>query len=231
MEPVGIVHSCFSEKFGIPRQPGLVSSACGQIEFSPPFDREEAFVGLEAFSHIWVQFVFHEHHQSDVPRLSVRPPRLGGNKKIGVFASRAPNRPNALGLSVVKLVRIVVNQSKVCLHIQGHDLLEGTPVMDIKPYIPYADVISDATTSFAVAPQKQAWQVIFSTVAQQQLKQCENEHPGLHTLIVEILRYDPRPAYKRDVVGGEYGFMFYNVNVRWRVESKNRVIIYAVNSI
>jgi len=141
--PIGFVQSCFKEKFATPRQPGLADAAKGVIELIPPFNLPESVEGLEDCSHIWLQFVFHEcMNQGWKPK--VRPPRLGGNKKMGVFATRATHRPNALGLSVVKLDGIECTDDQVRLHISGLDLIDGTPILDIKPYIPYSDAIENA---------------------------------------------------------------------------------------
>ena len=146
-DPIGIVHSPFKEKFGIPRQPGLVPEAKARLEVLPPYDRSEAFCGLEDFSHIWVTFVFHEAICTRW-QPTVRPPRLGGNRRIGVFSSRSPFRPNPIGMSVVALEGISNIEGKIELQLAGVDLLDGTPVLDIKPYIPYADSLPDARSGF-----------------------------------------------------------------------------------
>ncbi len=146
-EPVGIIHSCFAEKFAIPRQPLLAPAATATLELLPPFDQPEALEGLEGVSHLWLLFVFHAAGHGS-KHLRVRPPRLGGNQRIGVFASRATHRPNPIGQSVVRLEGIVDGR----LLLSGVDLLDGTPVLDIKPYVPYADAIGDAHNSLAPAP-------------------------------------------------------------------------------
>lgn len=146
IQPIGIVHSCFKEKFAIPRQPALAPAATGEIELFAPYNDPVALEGLEEVSHLWLSFIFHQTlasaHSSinSKPQLRVRPPRLGGNKKVGVFATRSTHRPNALGLSVVKLDGIRNNR----LQISGIDLLNGTPLVDIKPYLPYADNVGTA---------------------------------------------------------------------------------------
>ena len=146
--PIGVIHSCFKEKFGIPRQPGLVPAARAVLELLPPYNRAEAVRGLEGFSHIWVSFVFHAC--LDAPwKPTVRPPRLGGNRRLGVFATRSTHRPNPIGLSAVELERIETGPGRVLLHLKGADLMDGTPVLDIKPYLPYSDVIPGATGGFA----------------------------------------------------------------------------------
>ena len=146
-EPVAVVHSCFAEKFAIPRQPLLAPAATATLELLPPYDQPEALEGLEGVSHLWLLFVFHAAGHGS-KHLRVRPPRLGGNQRIGVFASRATHRPNPIGQSVVRLEGIVDGR----LLLSGVDLLDGTPILDIKPYVPYADAIGDAHNSLAQAP-------------------------------------------------------------------------------
>lgn len=215
LEPIGSVHSCYPEKFGIPKQPGLVSAATAWIELLPPYEREEMFRGIEEFSHIWIVFLFHETINEGW-RPTVRPPRLGGQRRVGVFASRSPHRPNHTGMSVVKLEEVLFSEGRVRLEISGVDLLDGTPVLDIKPYIPYSDSVSDAGCGFTreVIPEVE---VIFSETTEAFCNTYQQESgQNLHQLIVETLRYDPRPASQR-TVGREYGVLLYNVNVRWRV--------------
>ena len=214
-EPIGRIHSCYSEKFGIPKQPGLVTAATGRLELFPSFGREEMVRGLEEFTHIWVIFLFHQT-VAEGWKPMVRPPRLGGQKRVGVFASRSPHRPNHLGMSAVKLEGVEMNEGVVWLTLSGVDLLDGTPVIDIKPYIPYSDSISEAGCGYTreMAPQVA---VRFSQSAdwfctEYQLASGRN----LRELIVQTLRHDPRPASQR-TVGREYGILFWNVNVRWKV--------------
>ncbi len=153
--PIGVVHSCYKTKFGIPRQPGLVTAATGVIEMLPPYNHRDAFRGLEDFSHVWITFVFHLHQRETWSPL-VRPPRLGGNIKMGVFATRSTFRPNNIGLSVVRLACVDTSvPGHVLLHLVslspsaryskpdqvGLDLVDGTPVLDVKPYLPYAGAV------------------------------------------------------------------------------------------
>ncbi len=216
---IGIVHSCFKEKFGIPRQPGLVKSATAIIELLPPYNLIEAVEGLELSSHIWVHFLFHANHRQ-AWKAKVRPPRLGGNASIGVFATRSPIRPNPIGLSVVRLQSIEVLKkdrgSSVKLHIAEHDLLHGTPVLDIKPYIPYADSVPEAVNTFASAKPEQ-YSVEFSVLAQ---AVCASEKAitlQLQPLIIQVLAQDPRPAYQKNDPAKLYGVRLHDWNVRWRV--------------
>ena len=149
LTPIAITRSCFRDKFGVPRQPGLTRFAHADLIIQPPFDREDAFRGLETASHLWLTFQFHEAVRAEW-RPVVRPPRLGGNKKMGVFASRSPFRPNSLGLSVVRNEGLERDaDGRLVLRIRDHDLIDGTPVLDIKPYLPFADSVPGATLGWA----------------------------------------------------------------------------------
>ncbi len=216
--PIGIIQSCFSEKFGIPRQPGLVREARASLQLLPPCDRPETVEGLEAFSHLWIVFVFHATAaQSWKP--TVRPPRLGGNRRVGVFASRTMFRPNPIGLSVVELEAITFVQGSPVLHLAGVDLLDGTPVLDIKPYIPYSDSLPEARAGYAVEPPRQQLMVSFTPEVQQQCRQLSKQYPDLQTLIHKLLQLDPRPAYRKNSsVTKEYGMRLYDFDVKWVVE-------------
>ena len=218
-ETIGIVHSCYSEKFGIPRQPGLIDAAEATLELLPPFNRPEAVKGLEQFSHIWISFIFHGIERQEW-KPTVRPPRLGGNQRIGVFASRSTHRPNPLGLSVVSLAGIECRAGHVVLHLQGADLLDGTPVVDIKPYIPYVDSIPEARAGYAAEPPMAPLQVIFSEESTEVCLREQERYPQLARLIGEILAQDPRPAYQAENdAGREYGVRLYDLNIRFRIES------------
>ncbi len=147
IEPIGIIHTCFEEKFGIPRQPGLIPEATGFIELCAPYDRAECVRGLEGFSHIWLSFIFHGCPEGQWSP-TVRPPRLGGNERVGVFATRSTFRPNAMGLSVVEIDRIEVDPV-VRIYVRGHDLMDQTPIVDIKPYLTWADSLPHATSAWS----------------------------------------------------------------------------------
>ena len=222
--PIGVVHSCFKEKFGIPRQPGLVPAARAVLELLPPYNRAEAVRGLEGFSHIWVSFVFHAClDESRKP--TVRPPRLGGNRRLGVFATRSTHRPNPIGLSAVELERIEAAPGRVLLHLKGADLLDGTPVLDIKPYLPYSDVIPAATGGFAAEAPSALFEVNFSRPA---LERCAAV-PELELLICQILSQDPRPAYygKNDD-RRVFGMKLLDYDVKWEVHG-DTVMVTAID--
>lgn len=225
-QAIGHIHSPFKEKFGIPRQSGLASSASGTLELLPPYDHVDSVRGLERFSHIWVIFVFHKHLDRDWSAL-VRPPRLGGNDKAGVFASRSPYRPNMIGQSVVKLDAIRSESGHANLSISGFDLLDGTPVLDIKPYIPYNDALPGASGGFAPTAPDIVLDVVFSPQAEAQCQQLEGEqHPKLRQLISEVLCLDPRPAYRRAEVSDRvYGIRLYDVDVRFRVDGCHAEVV------
>lgn len=224
--PIAVVESCYKQKFAIPRQSGLVPTGRGRIRFLPEFSCAEAVEGLEQASHIWLQFVFHGidkpsfGQQGDwSPR--VRPPRLGGNQKIGVFASRSTHRPNPIGLSAVKLDKVVIEDKQVSLEVSGLDLLDGTPVLDIKPYIPYADCIESASHGFAEEePEKLS--VCFDSQAEEQLSEIQCGHSiCLKTLIKEVLQQDPRPAY-RQLDDRVYGVRLLNFELNWQYSQRDK---------
>jgi len=225
-QPIGIVHSCFKDKFGVPRQPRLAPASRGSIELLPPFARTEAVRELEQFSHIWVLFVFHSAKRGEW-KPTVRPPRLGGNRRIGVFASRSPERANPIGMSVVKLERIDASGQGVILHISNLDLIEGTPVLDIKPYVPYVDCVDDARAGYAPAAPDARLQVIYSGQAQQQLQQYATQYPELSSLIEQVLQLDPRPAYQNETDSGErlFGIRLYDLDIKWRVENDTVLVV------
>jgi len=214
LDPIGVIHSCFKEKFGIPRQAGLVREAAATLELLPPWDRDDALRGQEGFSQVWILFLFHGVAQQGW-RPMVRPPRLGGNQRVGVFASRSPFRPNPIGLSAVELVSIERQNGRLLLELRGVDFLDGTPVLDVKPYIPYADSIPDARRGFATEAPGSGMEVRFSAQVKRFLRLLE-EGEELKRLITGLLEQDPRPAY---LEGGsqrsEFGMRLFDYNVRW----------------
>lgn len=219
LEPIGILHSPFKEKFGIPRQAGLIQSCSAEIEFYKPYNDINAVKGLEDFTDIWLIFGFH-HNPSYTWRPLVRPPRLGGNKKVGVFASRAPYRPNNLGLSRVELRAIHQKNGKLSLRIACPDIVDGTPIYDIKPYIHYADSNPHAKCGFAPCAPEKKLSVSFTQTALHDLNKLDpRQYPKLKETIIEVLQYDPRPAYKTDSQTTRYAFSLYNLNIVWALDS------------
>lgn len=191
--PIARIHSCFKEKFGIPRQPNLVKDAPATLVFEPEFARPEAVRELSGFSHIWILFVFHQSPPGWQPM--VRPPRLGGNQKVGVFASRSPFRPNPIGMSPVRLKAVEQTAQGPVLHLRGADILDQTPVLDIKPYLPWSDIIQDATGGFAPQAPGSGPKVEFSSPALAQCRERGKKIPNLEALVIQILKNDPRPGY------------------------------------
>lgn len=212
---IGIVHSCFKEKFGIPRQPGLAPLARAEIELLPPYNEPAAFDGLEGCSHLWIQFVFHANKREDW-KPKVKPPRLGGNKSLGVFATRSPTRPAPIGLSVVRFDGVIEREGKLLVQISGVDLLEGTPVLDIKPYVPYVDCVTDAENRFAAAEPE----LIAVTIPAELQTACATYHAETGTdlagLLVQILQQDPRPQYQQPEPERIYGMKLLDLDVQWR---------------
>ena len=231
--PIGIIHSPFKEKFGVPRQPGIAPAARAMLELLPPYDRDEALEGLAGFSHVWIVFVFHATAaQGWNP--TVRPPRLGGNVRVGVFASRSTFRPNPIGLSVVELAGFGREDGKLVLHLRGADLIDGTPVLDIKPYVPYVDSIPNATGGFAAGAPEVRLAVRFTPEAEAQVAAREvcsphqhpHQHPQLRELITQVLGADPRPAYREDESADRvYGMRLLDFDLRWRIEDACAVVV------
>ena len=205
--PIAYIKSPFKEKFGIPRQSGR-AALLSEVVFLPEYGKENAFKELEGFSHIWLLFDFSESHRESWSE-TVRPPRLGGNKRVGVFASRSPFRPNPIGLSCVKLVKIEKRQNTMVLVIEGADLLDNTPILDVKPYLPMSDCKMDAKSGYAKEGETHLLQVVFPEELLEKLH--KEDRQGL----VECLSDDPRPSYQSDptrIYGmqfGEYEIKFY----------------------
>lgn len=223
MKTIAHIRTDFTTKFGVPRQSGLVNSLKGQIVFEPPYRNIEALRGLDGFSHIWLIWKFSEAVREEWSPL-VRPPRLGGNKKVGVFATRSPFRPNPIGLSSVRLERIEwqTPQGPV-LHVLGADLMNGTPIFDIKPYITYADSHPDAVNGFTEPIGEHRLQVVLPGVLLPDLPEA------LHTSLKEILANDPRPSYQDDPER-VYGITFAGRNIRFMVNGQKLTVIDVVQS-
>lgn len=208
IEAIGYVETCYDEKFGVPRQPRLVENAWGRVIFDKAYRGESFLRGIEGFSHLWLVFQFHQANQKH-GRGTVRPPRLGGNERRGVFATRAPFRPNGMGLSAVELVGVDYDHADgPVLNLRGVDLVSGTPLLDIKPYVPFSDSIEEAIGGF-VSGEPERMEVHWD---------CESELSiESQNLISETLSLDPRPAYQQKE-GREYGCQIDGVNVRWLVK-------------
>ena len=224
LEPIGIIHSCFKEKFGIPRQAGIVPAARAELELFPAYSNPAAVRGLEAFSHIWVIFLFHECARKPW-RDTVRPPRLGGNQRVGVFASRSGFRPNATGMSAVRLEGVCISPQSVRLSLSGVDILDQSPVLDIKPYVPYADLLPEARGGFASERPPAVLSVLFSDEAEAVCRREEKRLPLLRDLIVQMLQIDPRPAYYCDDPKKErFGTRIYDLEIKWTCRDSSVVV-------
>nr|WP_193988840.1 tRNA (N6-threonylcarbamoyladenosine(37)-N6)-methyltransferase TrmO [Lelliottia steviae] len=220
---VGHIQSPYKQKFAIPRQPRLVPEAKAKLVFSSDFNREEFVRGLDEFSHIWLLFRFHETADKGYSAM-VRPPRLGGNERKGVFATRATFRPNAIGMSAVKLEGIEYKNGQLCLLLSGIDLLDGTPILDIKPYLPYSDAMTDATAGFADSRPETDMSVEFTDEALAFIEK-QTEQPELKAFISNVLKQDPRPAYKKQRESEQsYGMTLYDFNIRWHVRDNHNTV-------
>lgn len=222
MEAIADLKTVFTDKFGIPRQSGQVPEARGEVILRPEYARPEAVRGLVECSHIWLVF---ECHRAEGWRPTVRPPRLGGNRRVGVFASRSPFRPNPIGLSVVRLEGVDTTGG-VRLHVSGVDILDGTPILDIKPYLPWVDAVPDATGFAAQAPLRLP--VRFSDAAARELAAMPSAERR-RALIESVLALDPRPAYHSDA-DRIYVNELDGLRVRWRVEQET-VTVISVNAV
>ncbi|WP_338362788.1 tRNA (N6-threonylcarbamoyladenosine(37)-N6)-methyltransferase TrmO [uncultured Pseudoalteromonas sp.] len=226
---IGHIQSPYKQKFAIPRQPRLVPQAKAKLIFTAEFNREEFVRGIEEFSHIWLLFRFHETADKGYSAM-VRPPRLGGNERKGVFATRATFRPNALGMSAVKLEGVEYKNGQLSLLLAGIDLLDGTPIVDIKPYLPYSDAMHDASAGFAdTRPETQMSVEFCSEVTEFIAKQTH--YPELKDFIANVLKQNPRPAYKKQKQGEQsYGMTLYDFNIRWQVNGEHNLVTHIENS-
>lgn len=231
--PIAVAKTCYKEKFGIPRQAGLAPSARAQLHMLAPFNDPVAVAELTQCSHIWLQFVFHRN-KNNCWRPKVRPPRLGGNDAIGVFATRSPYRPNPIGLSVVCLDRIDCDGADVVLHVSGIDMLDETPILDIKPYVPYADCLPMATNSVAAAAPQ--WLAVFFDQPCHEFFQRYGSVAGqcavqLKRLVVESLRQDPRPSYQKVDPSRIYGMTLEGLNLKWRYQTQDSALEIVVTEL
>ncbi len=220
--PIGIIHSPYGEKFSVPRQPNLVAQGKGILRLLPPYNTPDSVRGLAQFSHLWLLFQFHQIKQNKVQTM-VRPPRLGGNERIGVFASRSTHRPNPIGLSKVKLEKIESKNNEVLLYLGSIDLVDGTPIFDIKPYIAYADSEVEAKSGFAQQKPSKKLAVTFAQEAEQAVISCQ-KFAKYHiddplTFIQEVIAQDPRPAYQQGKQTDRvYGMLLAECNIRWKID-------------
>lgn len=213
LTPIGTVHSCFGGKFGIPRQPGLCPDAWGRLVFHDAFRSHEAIRGLDGFSHLWLIFGFHETADKGW-KPTVRPPRLGGNQRVGVFASRSTFRPNNLGLSLVRLEGIdAATMDGPALLLGGLDLLDGTPVYDIKPYLPYAESIADAKAGFASDTISR----LVVEIADEAVAEFSALSGRAQAVILNALSLDPRPAVRNQDSQRVFGALLCDCNVRFTI--------------
>ena len=210
VNPIGIIYTDFETKFGVPRQAGIVSELSGRIELCPPYRTADALRGLEDFSHLWLLWEFTGAEGTPYSP-TVRPPRLGGNERVGVFASRSPFRPNHIGLSSVELDRVEYGSGGPVIYVRGADLMSGTPILDIKPYLPYTDSHPEATGGFTDT-------TVFSTLQCDIPDELASKLPkGKLEALCGVLENDPRPHYQKDPER-VYGFSFAGCEVRFRVE-------------
>lgn len=200
------IHTDFAHKFGVPRQSGT-PHLVGRIVFEPPYNNPDALRGIEGYSHLWLLWGFSQGPKAEAFAPTVRPPRLGGNVRMGVFATRSPNRPNPIGLSVVRLVEVQSNPAGPVLVVEGVDMVDGTPIYDIKPYLPYVDCIADATGGWGAEHCDEGLQVVFDPAVPIDL--CEP--------LQAVLGQDPRPHYHED--GRVYGMTYAGYEVKFVVNN------------
>ncbi|MBP5776268.1 MAG: tRNA (N6-threonylcarbamoyladenosine(37)-N6)-methyltransferase TrmO [Prevotella sp.] len=222
--PIAYFHSPLKSKFGIPRQSGLVSELTGRIILEPSFRQAEAIRGLEDFDYLWLIWGFSANPPSDEPSLTVRPPRLGGNRRMGVFATRSPFRPNPLGLSCVRLDHVEVDrQEGSVIFVKGADLMDGTPIYDIKPYVAYADAHAGARSGFV---DQTAWQPLHVEMPD---KLAVRVPADMREVLKEVLAQDPRPRYHDDPQR-VYGMPFLDLDIRFRVAEQTLTVVEIVKN-
>lgn len=218
MRIIARMKSDFPSKFGIPRQSGLVDTLRSTIIFEPDFRNADALRGIEEFSHLWLIWQFSESVRNDWSP-TVRPPRLGGNTRLGVFATRSPFRPNSIGLSSVKLLELEqTTQYGTVIHVAGADLMDGTPIFDIKPYIPYCDCHTDASGGFTATAQDYILKV---NIEDSILRKVP---PSKSDALLDVLSHDPRPSYQQDSQR-IYGLMFAGFNIRFQVSDGQLTVV------
>lgn len=216
LSPIAYIHTEFSEKFGVPRQSGLAGTLCGTVVFEPEYRSPEALRGLDGFSHLWLIWGFSANRHGEW-QPTVRPPRLGGNERMGVFATRSPYRPNPLGLSCVEIERIDMDAATI--YVRGADLMDGTPIYDIKPYIRYADSRPDAVCGYVDRLEERHLDVMLPESEKSKIKD-----PEVRAALIQTLSLDPRPSYHNDP-SREYGLSFAGFNVRFKVDGERLIVI------
>ncbi len=216
IEPIAYIRNGYKEKFGVPRQSGLAPSIKSAIEFCEGFRDENCIRDIEQYSHLWLIWGFSKNEKQWSP--TVRPPRLGGNKRVGVFATRSPFRPNSLGLSCVKLEKVEDYNNRKVLIVSGGDLADGTPIYDIKPYLPYVDCIPDALGGFSEEHKNDVLEVEFSENTKQELTETQIQN------ITELLSLDPRPSYQNDEER-LYGLAFEDLQIKFKYEEEKITVV------
>lgn len=224
LRTIAVVENKFDAKFGVPRQSGLCESVRSRVVFEPEYRNDDALRGIEGFSHLWLLWGFSEVRR-DSWRPTVRPPRLGGNTRLGVFATRSPYRPNPIGLSCVKLLALERDRSRgTVLVVGGADLMNGTPIYDIKPYLPYADARPDAVGGFADSAGTYLLRVEFPEPLLAKLPEEDRE------AVLEVLSHDPRPSYQRDPER-VYGLSYGGFDLRFTVQNDVLTVVDVTNGI
>jgi tRNA-Thr(GGU) m(6)t(6)A37 methyltransferase TsaA len=225
-QPIGFLKSSFNEKFGVPRQSMMIQEAKAELQLLPKSRFSQSIEDLDRFSHVWVIFIFDRNFEKGW-RSTIRPPRVGAPRKVGVFASRSPHRPNPIGISVVQLDRIERDPKKgAVLHLSGVDFLDGTPVIDIKPYLPYADSLPHASGGWA-SGEIPKYKVSFSEKSLETMTQNSERYPRLQALVHQMLEWDPRPTSQRRAMpieapssqGMVFGFRILDFDVKWEIQN------------
>ncbi|MFN1550437.1 tRNA (N6-threonylcarbamoyladenosine(37)-N6)-methyltransferase TrmO [Vibrio natriegens] len=232
IKPIGIIETPYKEKFAVPRQPRLVPAAKARVKLLGDANSPEAVRGLEQFSHVWLLFLFDQNLEAGW-KPTVRPPRLGGNERVGVFASRSTFRPNGIGMSAVEVKGVIKQGDQIYLDLGSVDLVDGTPIIDIKPYIPYSDSIPDAQGGYA-GEEPEKLPVTFSSQAlsSQALAMVKNQSntDNVLSVIEQVLAQDPRPAYKKNKPDSkEYAVNLFDLNVKFTVKN-NLITVTAIES-
>lgn len=221
IEPVAMIYNDFTDKFAIPRQSGIAEKIKSRIEFVPPYDKIKAVKSIEGFSHLWLIWGFSQNIR-EKQELTVRPPRLGGNKRVGVFASRSPYRPNNLGLSSVRLDEVLTKNDRPVLIVSGADIMNSTPIYDIKPYIPFSDCHTEADGGYI---DNNDFHTLNVEIKEKFLSEFSNEQAEI---LCSILSNDPRPAYHKDS-DRIYGFNFAHKEIKCRVEN-DRISVVSIDN-